>query len=88
MLEDSEGLVVKTVQLTIKTSWKWKIEAIDQLKKYLEVIGQTLTDLKGLGSCRVKCWTKGEGKEKRDMVIYEMQLNENSRRVEKAAKQL
>ena len=33
MLEDSKELVVKTVQLTIKTGRKWKdIKAVDQVR--------------------------------------------------------
>ena len=73
MLEDSEDPVVKTVQPTIKTGRKWKVvEAVDEAKNYLkikEVIGQTQTDCKGLGSSTAKWWSKAEGKEKRDTVI-------------------
>ncbi|KAK3756978.1 hypothetical protein RRG08_041331 [Elysia crispata] len=50
MIEDSEGLVVKTVQPTIKTGRKWKVvQAVDEAKECLkvtEVIGQTQTDCK------------------------------------------
>ena len=91
MLEDSEDPVVKTVQPTIKTGRKWKVvEAVDQAKECLkikEVIGQTQTDRKGLGSSTTKWWSKAEGKEKRDMVINEIRLNEDSRRVQKAVQQ-
>ncbi|KAK3758461.1 hypothetical protein RRG08_058731 [Elysia crispata] len=91
MLEDSEDLIVKTVQPTIKTGRKWKVvEAVDETKECLkikEVIGQTQTDRKGLGSSTTKWWSKAEGKEKRDMVINEMRLNEDSRRVQKAVQQ-
>ncbi|GFR91728.1 reverse transcriptase [Elysia marginata] len=54
MLEESGDPVVKTVQPSIKTGRKWKVaEAIDEAKECLrlkEVIGQTQTDRKGLGS--------------------------------------
>ncbi|KAK3777236.1 hypothetical protein RRG08_047856 [Elysia crispata] len=91
MLEDSEDPIVKTVQPTIKTGRKWKVvEAVDEAKECLkikEVIGQTQTDRKGLGSSTAKWWSKAEGKEKRDMVINEIWLNEDSRRVLKAVQQ-
>ena len=91
MLEDSEDPIVKTVQPTIKTGRKWKVvEAVDKAKESLkikEVIGQTQTDRKGLGSSTAKWWSKAEGKEKRDMVINEIRLNEDSRRVQKAVQQ-
>ena len=71
MLEDSEDPVVKTVQPTIKTGRKWKVvEAVDETKECLkikDVIGQTQTDRKGLGSSTAKWWSKAEGKEKRDI---------------------
>ena len=88
MLEDSEDPVVTTVQPTIKTGRKWKVvEAIDEAKECLkikEVIGQSQTDRKGLGSSVTKWWSKTEGKERRDMVINEIRMNEDSRRVQKA----
>ena len=90
MLEDSEDPIVKTVQPTIKTGRKWKVvEAVDEAKclKIKEVIGQTQTDRKGLGSSTAKWWSKAEGKEKRDMVINEIRLNEDFRRVQKAVQQ-
>ena len=69
MLEDSEDPIVKTVQPTIKTGRKWKVvEAVDEAKECLkikEVIGQTETDRKGLGSSTAKWWSKAEGKDKR-----------------------
>ena len=59
-----------------KTGRKWKVvEAVDEAKECLkikEVIGQTQTDRKGLGSSTEKWWSKAEGKEKRDMVINEI----------------
>ncbi|KAK3744418.1 hypothetical protein RRG08_000851 [Elysia crispata] len=91
MLEDSEDPIVKTVQPTMKTGRKWKVvEAVDEAKECLkikEVIGQTQIDSKELGSSTAKWWSKAEGKEKRDMVINEMRLNEDSRRVQKAVQQ-
>ena len=91
MLEDSKDPIVKTVQPTIKTGRKWKVvEAVDEAKECLkikEVIGQTQTDRKGLGSSTAKWWSKAEGKEKRDMVINDIRLNEDSRRVQKAVQQ-
>ena len=81
MSEDSEDPVVKTVQPTIKTCRKWKVvEATDQAKGFLkikEVIWQTQTDRKVLGSSVTKWWSKAEGKEKRDVVINEIRLNED-----------
>ena len=69
MLEDSDDPVVKTVQPNIKTGRKWKvIEGVDEAKECLqikEVIGQTQTDRKGLGSSTAKWWSKAEGKEKK-----------------------
>ena len=82
---------MKTAQPTIKTGREWKVvEAVDEVKECLkikEVIGQTQTDRKGLGSCTAKWWSKAEGKEKRDMVINEIRLNEDSTRVQKAVQQ-
>ena len=58
MLEDSEDPIVKTVQPTIKAGRKWKVvEAVDEAKECLkikEVIGQTQTNRKGLGSSTAK----------------------------------
>ncbi|GFO18021.1 reverse transcriptase [Plakobranchus ocellatus] len=73
MLEESDDPVVKTVQPSLKTGRKWKVtEAVDEAKECLkmkEVIGQTQTDRRGLGSITAKWWSKTEGKEKRDMII-------------------
>ena len=84
MFEDSKDPAVKTVQPTIKSGRKWKVvEAVDEAKECLkikEVIEQTQTDHKGLGSSTAKWWSKAEGKEKRDMVINEIRLNEASRK--------
>ncbi|GFR96240.1 reverse transcriptase [Elysia marginata] len=70
MLEDSDDPVGKTVQPSIQIGRKWKVaEAIDEAKECLkmkEVIGQTQTDRKGLGSSSVKWWPKTEGKEKKE----------------------
>ena len=52
-----------------------------------EVIGQTQTDRKGLGSTAAKWWSKAEGKERRDMIIDEIRQNEDSMRVQKAVQQ-
>ncbi|KAK3788175.1 hypothetical protein RRG08_063042 [Elysia crispata] len=41
----------------------------------------------GPGSSTAKWWSKAEGKEKRDMVINEIRINEDSRRVQKAVQQ-
>ncbi|GFS10621.1 reverse transcriptase [Elysia marginata] len=66
MLEVSDDPVVKTVQPSIKTGRKWKVaEAIDEAKECLrlkEVIGQSQTDRKGLGSSSLKWWSKTEDK--------------------------
>ena len=86
MLEDSEDPVVKTVQPNIKTG-RIVVEAVDEAKECLKikkVIGQTQTDRKGLRSSTAKCWSKAKGKEKRDMVIHEIRLYEDSRIVQKA----
>ena len=76
---------------TIKTGRKGKVvEAVDEAKECLknkEVIEQTQTDRKELGSSTAKWWSKAEGKEKRDMVINEIRLNEDSRRVQQAVHQ-
>ena len=89
---DSDDPVVKTLQPIIKTGSKWKmVEVVDEAKeciKIKDVIGQTQTDSKGLGSSAAKWWPKAEGKEKRDMDINEIRLNEDSRRVQKAVQQL
>ena len=91
ILEDSEDPVVKTVQPTIKIGRKWKVvEAIDDAKECLkikEAIGQTQTDRKGMGSSVTKWWSKIKRKERRDMVINEIRMNEDSRRVQKAVQQ-
>ncbi|GFN87641.1 reverse transcriptase [Plakobranchus ocellatus] len=68
MLEKSDDPVVKTVQPSLKSQRKWKVtEAVDEAKECLklkEVIGQTQTDRRGLGSTKAKWWSKTEGKEK------------------------
>ena len=89
MLEDSEDPVVKTEQPTIKTGRKWKVvAAVDQAKESLKIkerIGQTQTDRKGLELSTAKWRSKVEGK--RGMVLNEIRLNEDSRRVQKAVQQ-
>ncbi|GFN74544.1 reverse transcriptase [Plakobranchus ocellatus] len=91
MLEESDDPVVKTVQPSLKTGRKWKVtEAVDEAKECLkmkEVIGQTQTDRRGLGSTTAKWWSKTEGKEKRDMIIDEIRNKEDSTRVQKAVQQ-
>ncbi|GFN86663.1 reverse transcriptase [Plakobranchus ocellatus] len=91
MLEESDDPVIKTVQPSLKTGRKWKVtEAVDEAKECLkmkEVIGQTQTDRRGLGSTTVKWWSKTEGKEKRDMIIDEIRNREDSTRVQKAVQQ-
>ena len=49
------------------------------------MIGQTHTGRKGLGLSTANWWS--EGKEKRDMVINEIRLNEDFRRVQKVIQQ-
>ncbi|GFN80341.1 reverse transcriptase [Plakobranchus ocellatus] len=84
MLEESDDPVVKTVQPSLKTGRKWKVtKAVDEAKECLkmkEVIGQTQTDRRGLGSTTVKWRSKTEGKEKRDMIIDEIRNKEDSTR--------
>ncbi|GFR61990.1 reverse transcriptase [Elysia marginata] len=91
MLEDSDDPVVKTVQPSFKTDRKWKVtEAIDEANECLkmkEVIGQTQTDRKGLGSSSVKWWSKTKGKEKRDMIIDEVRQKEDFKRIQKTVQQ-
>ena len=91
VLENSEDPVVKTAQPTIKTGRKWKVvEAMDQAKecvKIKEEIGQTQTGRKGLGSSVTKWWSKETGKRREIMVINEIRLNEDSRRVQRAVQQ-
>ncbi|GFO20743.1 reverse transcriptase [Plakobranchus ocellatus] len=91
MLEEPDDPVVKTVQPSLKTGRKWKVtEAVDEAKECLkmkEVIGQTQTDRRGLGSTTAKWWSKTEGKEKRDMIIDEIRNKEDSTRVKKAVQQ-
>ena len=53
----------------------------------MPVIRQTETVRKGLGSSATKWWSKGEGKEKRDTVINEIRLNEDSRGVQSIVQQ-
>ena len=55
--------------------------------KIKEIIVQAQTDCKGLVTSVIKWLSKAEGKEKRDMVINKIQLNEDSRRVQKAVQQ-
>ena len=52
-----------------------------------EEIGRTEPDRKGLGSSTAKLWSKAEGKQRRDMVINKIQLNEDSRWAQKAVQQ-
>ena len=83
MLEDSEDSVVKTIQATLKTGRKWKVvEATDQAEECLntkELIGQTQTDRKMLGSSVTK--QKGTRKETSSSMRFD------SRRVQKAVQQ-
>ncbi|GFN85575.1 reverse transcriptase [Plakobranchus ocellatus] len=69
VLEESDDPVVKTVQPSLKTGRKWKVtENVDEAKECLnmkEVIGQTQTDRRGLGSTTTKWWSKTGGKEKK-----------------------
>ncbi|GFO06785.1 reverse transcriptase [Plakobranchus ocellatus] len=91
MLEESDDPVVKTAQPSLKIGRQWKVtEAVDEAKECLkmkEVIGQTQTDRRGLGSTTAKRWSKTEGKEKRDMIIDEIRNKEDSTRVQKAVQQ-
>ncbi|GFO20742.1 reverse transcriptase [Plakobranchus ocellatus] len=91
MLEESDDPVVKTAQPSLKTGRKWKVtETVDVAKECLkmkEVIGQTQTDRRGLGSTTDKWWSKTEGKEKRDMIIDEIRNKEDSTRVKKTVQQ-
>ncbi|GFO02115.1 polyprotein [Plakobranchus ocellatus] len=88
---ESDDLVLKTVQLSLKTGIKWKAtEAVDVAKECLrmkEVIGQTQTDRWRFGTTTAKWWSKTEGKEKRDMIIDEIRNKEDSTRVQKAVQQ-
>ncbi|GFO30014.1 reverse transcriptase [Plakobranchus ocellatus] len=52
-----------------------------------EVIGQTQSDRRGLGSTTAKWWSNTEGKEKRDIIIDEIRNKEDSTRVQKAVQQ-
>ncbi|GFR77142.1 reverse transcriptase [Elysia marginata] len=52
-----------------------------------EVISQTQTDRKGLGSSSAKWWSKTEGTEKRDMLIDEVRQWEDFRRIQKTIQQ-
>ncbi|GFN98047.1 collectin-12 [Plakobranchus ocellatus] len=58
ILEEYDDPVVKTVQPSLKTGRKWKVtEAVDEAKECLkmkEVISQTQTDRRGLGSTTAK----------------------------------
>ncbi|GFO47132.1 reverse transcriptase [Plakobranchus ocellatus] len=91
MLDKSDDPVVKSAQPSLKTGRKWKVtEAVEEAKECLkmkEVIGQTQTDRRGLGSTTAKCWSKTEGKEKRDMIIDEIRNKEDSTRLQKAVQQ-
>ncbi|GFO32237.1 reverse transcriptase [Plakobranchus ocellatus] len=91
MLEEADDHVVKTVQPSLKTGRKWKVtKAIDEAKECLrmkEVIDQTQTDRRGLGSTTAKWWSKTEGKEERDTVVDEISNKEDSARVQKAVQQ-
>ena len=84
ILENYEDPVMKTVQPAIKTGREWKAvksyRSSQRILKIKEVMGQTQTDRKGLGSPVTKWWSKSDGKEKK-MVINEIRLNEDSRRV-------
>ncbi|GFO10132.1 reverse transcriptase [Plakobranchus ocellatus] len=68
MLEESDDPVAKTVQPSLKTARKWKVtEAVDEAKECLkmkEVIGQTQTDRRGLGSTTTKWWSKQRARKK------------------------
>ncbi|GFN74244.1 reverse transcriptase [Plakobranchus ocellatus] len=91
MLEESDDPMVKTVQPSLKTGRKWKVsEAVDEAKECLrmkEVIGQTQTDRRGLGSTTAKCDQKQKARKKRDMIIDEIRNKEDSTRVQKVVQQ-
>ncbi|RUS81258.1 hypothetical protein EGW08_011000 [Elysia chlorotica] len=61
------------------------LETTAQTTKCFMVINRC--GLHGLRSSTINWWSKTEGKEKRDMVINEMRLNENYRRGQKAVQQ-
>ncbi|GFO27354.1 polyprotein [Plakobranchus ocellatus] len=81
--------VVKTVQPSLKTGRKWKVtESVDEAKECLkEVIGQTQTDRRGLGSTTAKRWSKTEGKQKKGHIIDEIRNKKDSTHVQKAVQQ-
>ncbi|GFO17552.1 polyprotein [Plakobranchus ocellatus] len=83
--------VVTSFQHELSTSRRWKVnEAVNQAKQILkmkEVIGVTQIGRKGLESGRVKWWSKKEGKEKRDMIIDEIRLKEDSKQRQKTVQQ-
>ncbi|KAK3757375.1 hypothetical protein RRG08_058232 [Elysia crispata] len=67
-------------------SWRDIIRMAQDRRGWGTVV-RGLYPLQGLGSSTAKWWSKAEGKEKRDMVINEIRLNEDSRRVQKAVQQ-
>ena len=91
MLEDSDDLVVRSVQPKLRTGRKWKVkDAVESAKESLkirEIIGHTQTNRQGLGSSKMEWWSKTKGKAKRDMVIQEIRNEEDKGRFQKAVQQ-
>ena len=91
MLEDSPDEVVKSVQPSLRTGKKWKVQdAVVSAKENLiqkEVIGLTQSGRMGLGINKVQWWSKVSGKNRRDLVIQEVRNEENKSRYVKAVQQ-
>ncbi|GFO13956.1 reverse transcriptase [Plakobranchus ocellatus] len=88
MLADSEDQSVRSIQPKLRTGNKWRVnEAANHAKEGLkmkDIIGFTLTGGKGLRSEKIKWLSKIEAKEKRDMTIDEIILDEDPNRMQKA----
>ncbi|GFN89603.1 reverse transcriptase [Plakobranchus ocellatus] len=91
MLEDSEDPAVRSIQPKLGTGRKWKVDgSVKQEKEGLkikEAIGLTQTGRKGLGSDGIKRLSKIENKEKSDLIIDEIKVIEDSKRMQKAVQQ-
>ena len=91
MLEGSADEVVKTVQPTLKTGRKWKVqEGVDQAEaelKMKEIMGHTQETRQGLGMNKMSWWSEANGKQKRDLVIQAIRQDEDKKRVVKAVQQ-
>ena len=91
MLRDSPDDVIRQVQPEVRTGTKWSAaKAVQEAEASLqikEVIGATQTGRAGLGSTPHRWFSREDSRGRRDMVITELKMIEEEKRVATAAGQ-